>query len=1809
MAAPIINEFVFNHVGTDTNEFVEILGDPNTNLSNYWLLQIEGDSPASGTIDRATQLGTTDASGLWSTGFLNNAYENGTVTLLLVENFTGAVGNDIDVDNNGVADVLPWTSIVDTVAVTDGGAGDQTYSTTVLNSTFGGGFTPGGASRIPNGTDTDSVSDWMVNDFDLAGIPGFTGTPVAGEALNTPGAVNALAVGGGGGGTPATIAEIQGAGHASTFDGTAVVTSGIVTAVLSNGFYLQDPVGDANIATSEGIFVFTSSAPTVAVGDAVEVEGTVDEFIPGGASTGNLSTTEIVSPSVTVLSSGNPLPAAVLLGAAGRNAPTTVIDDDLLATFDPVNDGIDFYESLEGMRVTIDDALAVSPTNRFGEIFTVADNGVGATGLNGRGGITIDPVDFNPERIQVQLNGTTLPGFDAQVDVGSQLGDVTGVVGYNFGNFEVIATEVFAPSDSALTQETTSLEGTGDRLTVASFNVLNLDPFVEVSSAEVDDDIGSGQFAAIAAQIVDNLKAPDIIALQEVQDNDGGDDTAVTDASLTYQTLIDAIVTAGGPTYEYVDVAPADDSSGGQPGGNIRVGYLYNPSRVDYVDGSAQALSDPNLGDGDAFAIARKPLAADFVFNGETVHVINNHLSSKGGGTPLFGQVQPPVNGSVDQRIAQAQVVNDYVDGLLALDPNAKIVVAGDMNEFDFLEPLDVLKGGADPVLTNLAAALPGAEQYSYIFDGNSQQLDHILVSDALLGSSQFDAVHVNAEFADQASDHDPLLAGFDIPAPSTNYRLQILHASDLEGGVDALGRAANFAAIVDYLEDQETNSITLSAGDNWIPGPFFNAAGDPSVTAALRSVYTQLYGPQANAIVTDFGRADLTMMNIIGFDASALGNHEFDAGTNVMRSILNPTISSGNMTWLGNQFPYLSANLDFSGDANLASLYTSEIRLSTSYDSPPGSSVPAGGFKKIAPATIIEEGGELIGVVGATTPLLEQISSPGATQVKDPGAGTNDMAALATILQPVIDALVAQGVDKIVLVSHLQQIALEKALIQLLHHVDVVIAGGSDTLLADANDDLHPGDTAAGDYPFVTTNADGDPAVIVSTDGEYSYVGRLVLEFDDAGKLDLSSLDPAINGAYDASDDTVEDLWGNLVDPFASGTKGDLASEIIDAVETVVIAKDSVILGKSDVYINGIRAEVRTEETNLGNLTADANLYVAKLHDPTVQVSLKNGGGIRDSIGVIDEVSPGVYEELPPQANPVSGKQDGEVSQLDIENSLRFNNNLSLITVTAEQLLQVVEHGVRATAPGATPGQFPQIGGIAFSFDATRPALDRVLSLALTDENGNVTDVLVEDGVFVGDPNLPIRMVALDFLLTGGDGYPFASFIAANPTFANRVNLRDVGLDAGDATFAAAGTEQDALAEYLLDNFSVTPYGVEDTSPAGDERIQNLAFRADTVLDEVVDIVLTGGNGDDEGSGAAGNDTLDGAGGNDRIAGGGGNDLLLGGSGDDVLFGGNGHDTLLGQGGNDWMFGDSGDDALVGGDGNDVMYGGIGNDNLDGEGGDDQITGDAGNDTMNGGAGLDQLAGGDGDDTISGGANNDLVAGDAGNDTLAGDGGDDIMFGGIGNDQMAGGVGGDHMFGDDGDDDMAGDDGNDVMYGGIGSDTMDGGDGNDMMTGNAGMDVMNGGSGQDQMVGGDDDDQMFGGANDDLVMGDGGNDIVAGDGGNDLLFGGDGNDDLAGGEGSDTLNGGAGDDMLAGGLGLDIFVFDEGSGVDTISDWHTQDLIDLRNLSFASYESVMALSHEEGDDTVIDLNADDGDQLILLGVQLAELQRNDFLI
>jgi 2',3'-cyclic-nucleotide 2'-phosphodiesterase (5'-nucleotidase family) len=711
-------------------------------------------------------------------------------------------------------------------------------------------------------------------------------------------------------------------------------------------------------------------------------------------------------------------------------------------------------------------------------------------------------------------------------------------------------------------------------------------------------------------------------------------------------------------------------------------------------------------------------------------------------------------------------------------------------------------------------------------------------------------------------------------------FTLELFHVTDQEAAFAAIEDAPNLSGVLNALKAQdlgddgvEDNTLVLSSGDAIIPGLFFSASED-------------VYG--------EAGVADILIQNELGIQAIAFGNHEFDFGTEFLAGLISGDAAED---FDGTAMPYLAGNLDFSSDENLAGLVVDDAQA------PQGNSIAA--------STFFEVGGEKVGVLGATTPTLASISSPGTVGIQPSGFGANptpeDLDALAAIIQEDVDALLAAHPDmnKVILLAHMQQLSIEQELATRLTDVDIIVGGGSNTRLFDGNDVIRPGDTDQGPYPIFTEDADGNPVAVVNTDGSYKYLGRLVIDFDEDGVILPGSYDPTISGAYATDEAGLAAVGGEaLIDPEIH--------EIADAIEDAIIAKESNVFGISDVFLNGNRSGgptdgVRTQETNLGNLTADANLVVANEiaqelgeTDPVV-LSLKNGGGIRASIGQT-VVPPGGSEavRLPNEEIPGT-KPAGGISENDIATVLAFNNGLTLMTLTGEEIVALFEHGVGGL-PGVS-GRFPQISGAKFSFDPDAPVGERLINVGLFDEDDNLIADLLRDGELVeANADALFRIVTLDFLsrprfdddgnfIGAGDGYPFPNFNTdpsvgevGDPDVVARMNVvqlaeDDVSTADGNATFAEDGSEQDALAEYLFDNFLSTPYSEADVSEAGDERIQNVDLRADEVFP--TDASFEGTDGDD---------VLEGGGGDDEFLG-------LGDETGDYLYGEGGLDTAIFRG------------------------------------------------------------------------------------------------------------------------------------------------------------------------------------------------------------------------------------------------------------------------------------------------------------------------
>ncbi|MFJ9925428.1 endonuclease/exonuclease/phosphatase family protein [Streptomyces misionensis] len=569
------------------------------------------------------------------------------------------------------------------------------------------------------------------------------------------------------------IHDIQGTTRLSPYAGQKVTgVPGIVTATRtygsSKGFWLQDPTPDDNPATSEGIFVFTSSTPKVAVGDAVTVSGTVSEYVPGGAATGNQSLTEISKPTVTTVSTGNAVPAPVVIDANAVPDQYTPQGDSAdggsinKLPLRPDTYALDYYESLEGMNVQVKDVRVVTATDPYAELWvTVKPDEHRAA----RGGTVYGSYDSqNTGRLQIQSLGATADFPTA--DVGDTLtGTTTGPLDFNqYGGYTLVAGRLGTLKSGGLQRETTEKQS-DKQLAVATYNVENLDP-------------SDKTFDQHAAAIVHNLQSPDIVSLEEIQDDNGATDDGTVDASVTVNKLIDAIVAAGGPRYDWRAIDPVNDQDGGEPGGNIRQVFLFNPERVSFVDraggdsttavgvtkvhGKAELTASPGRIDpaDAAWQNSRKPLVGQFVFRGKTVFVIANHLVSKGGDQPLTGQYQPVTRSSENQRHAQAVEVNAFVKDILKVQKNANVLAVGDMNDFEFSGTAKILEG--DGELWSAIKSLPASERYTYDYQGNAQVLDQILISPAVRRDDfAYDSVHINSEFHDQISDHDPQVLRF----------------------------------------------------------------------------------------------------------------------------------------------------------------------------------------------------------------------------------------------------------------------------------------------------------------------------------------------------------------------------------------------------------------------------------------------------------------------------------------------------------------------------------------------------------------------------------------------------------------------------------------------------------------------------------------------------------------------------------------------------------------------------------------------------------------------------------------------------------------------------------------------------------------------------------------------------------------------------------------------------------------------------------------------------------------------------------------
>ncbi|MHC1749950.1 MAG: DUF6359 domain-containing protein [Cellulosilyticaceae bacterium] len=585
------------------------------------------------------------------------------------------------------------------------------------------------------------------------------------------------------------ICDIQGKGHTSPFVSAEVKNiKGVVTAIDKTfGFYIQSVTPDDDDDTSEGIYIKYDSKKITykpVKGDLVAVDGVVEEGIghttnPNSNNDVQLTVTQVRASKVESKNEKVELPKAIVVGEGGRIAPNKIIDNDNFNEFDPEEDAIDFYESLEGMLIQVNDAQVVGGT-KYKEIPVMPDRGKNsANGMTYQGGVVITKDNMHPEKIILGMGIGEKQSDLPNVKVGDVfVGSMQGIMGYNDGNYKMLVNKdelpILNPAVYENPNPVTRFEETENGLRIAAFNVENL------GGNEKQE-----KYDKLAQVIAHNLKLPDIIGLEEVQDNSGKDNNGIVEADVVYTRLIDAIKKQKGAeniNYNYVEIAPEDNVDGGQPGGNIRVGMLYRTDRVQLVaeskkgdaktatkaikdkDGTASLTLNPGriTPESEAFISTRKSLAAQFVFKGQKVMIISNHLSSKGGDDPTFGNRQPAGLHTEARRLEQAKIVNQFVKEVLAVDHKAKIVALGDLNDFEFSNPVNVFEGKE---LYNMIEKLPESKRYSYNFQGNSQVLDNILVTSGLEKNTEIEILNMNSCMPkeEQLSDHDPSIICIDM--------------------------------------------------------------------------------------------------------------------------------------------------------------------------------------------------------------------------------------------------------------------------------------------------------------------------------------------------------------------------------------------------------------------------------------------------------------------------------------------------------------------------------------------------------------------------------------------------------------------------------------------------------------------------------------------------------------------------------------------------------------------------------------------------------------------------------------------------------------------------------------------------------------------------------------------------------------------------------------------------------------------------------------------------------------------------------------
>ncbi|MEM7437455.1 MAG: bifunctional metallophosphatase/5'-nucleotidase [Myxococcota bacterium] len=588
--------------------------------------------------------------------------------------------------------------------------------------------------------------------------------------------------------------------------------------------------------------------------------------------------------------------------------------------------------------------------------------------------------------------------------------------------------------------------------------------------------------------------------------------------------------------------------------------------------------------------------------------------------------------------------------------------------------------------------------------------------------------------------------------------RLQIIHSSDNESSFQDPNtleeKIINYAAAVDGLQtlarQEGIASVHLTAGDHTIPGPYYQASEEVG----------ELGEP---------GLADIVMYNGMGLLANGMGNHELDGGIDEFAQMVAVA-----------GYPFLAVNLDFSN----VTLQEGTPAIAIGEDGSACSENAA----KVLKSCVLEVDGQRLGLIGRAPSEFFQVTCTGEEEC--PGldfvGGSDDekfpnVPAVDQVLEQV-DLLEGLGINKIILLNHAQSFDSDEIGLGELRGVDIVVEAGATGFQSQPEADgpfnfLRPEDLdTAGEvpYPLVLEDSEGTTVLTINSEQLYRYVGHLIITWDSEGKI--SEFDSR-SGPIATTTEAIALLEDEVGEPTAVPESVQSTLAALQATPSITAAFEEI--GTTEFPLNGLRADVRGRETNLGRVAADSTLWYVEQNFPElgIDVALKNGGGIRDSI-----TGPAII-------------------QLTVRAALAFDNTLTILRLTGDQMIATMENSVSRNP--AADGRFPQIAGMAIEFDPSRPGVEGLESLDTPSRVRRLVigdDVLIDDFTAQGDLSRTFVLATNSFTATGGDGY------AAFPV-SEELAQTDIG-------------EQQILEEYIVQALGGV-VSVEDPPP--NSRVVNL--------------------------------------------------------------------------------------------------------------------------------------------------------------------------------------------------------------------------------------------------------------------------------------------------------------------------------------------------------------------------------------------------